>query len=722
VDRSSSFSGSLLPPFDGSLPARIGGYSVLRRLATGGTSDVLLARAEGPHGFERVVVLKLLLQQYREDKSFERMFALEASAYARLSHPAIVKLFDFFSDAGQLVMVLEHVDGLPLHKLRALLKPLGLPFDDRAALFVSWRIFCALASAHSARDPQDGAFSPVVHRDVNPSNVLIPWDGHVKIADFGIAKVGGVDGDKTQAGFIKGTYGYMAPEQVRGEAVTVAADVYAGCLLLWELLAGRKAIMRGSMSDLDVLRAMAEPAFPSLAVLRPDLPPSLLDAVARGLQPDPRKRTIPADELASALRESFNLDDGRQRLVDALAAVRRPSVTEGSGATTAPPPVVSSPESSADATTPNAVVLLHDATLLVERMGMPTVRPASPPLVATSRPVASLVSTLRLASMRTVPPRVPTLPLSRTLLAPPRTAPPPAPSTPRTPPPPPTPRTPRPAAPEPAVVPALRTPRSRPPPPPAALTLGPPQPTPRTPLPPRPPAARTLAPAGILQSPERPRSPSPLPQRFDPSSFSPATPLPSAAPADAVRAPSYVPSAAPPSPFVRPTPVWTPPPPSDPPVAAGRSRLGLAVVAFLLALAACAGLALAFRSRSSARAYTPSGTDRPGAGLSAAAGPAPESPPVSPPSVASAASAPRSAVPEAPPASAVYETPAQSASTGTVTIAPAHGGHRVWIDKRLVGESPGTFPVTCGAHSVQIGSLGTPMHVQVPCGRDVQMR
>ena len=101
-------------PFD-----RIGGYRVLRRLATGGTSDVLLARAEGPHGFERAVVLKLLMQQFRRDAAMEKMFAREAAAYSRLSHPAIVKLYDFFSAEGQLVMVLEFIDGLPLNRFSA---------------------------------------------------------------------------------------------------------------------------------------------------------------------------------------------------------------------------------------------------------------------------------------------------------------------------------------------------------------------------------------------------------------------------------------------------------------------------------------------------------------------------------------------------------------------------------------------------------------------------
>ncbi|HEX8792527.1 MAG TPA: serine/threonine-protein kinase, partial [Polyangiaceae bacterium] len=326
-------------PSDASLPVRIGGYRVVRRLATGGTSDVLLARAEGPHGFERAVVLKLLLQQYRDDQQFERMFAREAAAYARLSHPAIVKLFDFFSDAGQLVMVLEYVEGLPLHKLRALLrKPRFL--DDPAAMFVGARIFGALGAAHSARDPQTGELAPVIHRDVNPSNVLIPWDGHVKIADFGIAKVTGVDNDKTQAGFIKGTYGYMAPEQVRGETVTVRTDVYVASLLLWELLVGRKAIVRGSGTDLDVLRAMAEPAFPTLAALRPELPKPVLDAIDRGLERDPEKRDIDAEEVASALRAACDLEQGRQRLVDTLGAIRPPSYHDDPSAPQLRGPVV----------------------------------------------------------------------------------------------------------------------------------------------------------------------------------------------------------------------------------------------------------------------------------------------------------------------------------------------------------------------------------------------
>jgi serine/threonine protein kinase len=318
---------------------RIGVYRVLRRLATGATSDVLLARAEGPYGFERVVVLKLLLRKFRQDERFEQMFVREAAAYARLSHPAIVRLYDFFAERDELVLVLEYVDGLPLNKLRALLRPLGGRLVDNASIYIAWRIFSALAAAHAAKNPLSGEFGPVIHQDINPSNVLIPWDGHVKIADFGMAKVAGMDSE-TPGGLVKGTYGYVAPEQARGQKVTIRADVYVGCLILWELLTARKAIVRGTEADLEFLRAIAQPQFPSLASLRPDLPRSLLDVVERGLQTDPDRRALQADEVCSVLRSATDLDDGHGALVATLAALREPSSEEDLAVTTSRRPQV----------------------------------------------------------------------------------------------------------------------------------------------------------------------------------------------------------------------------------------------------------------------------------------------------------------------------------------------------------------------------------------------
>ena len=187
------------------------------------------------------------------------MFAREAAAYARLSHPAIVQALRLLLADGQLVMVLEYVDGLPLNRCCATLRKQRRELDDRASLLRRRRASSPRsAAAHDARDPRR-ASPPVIHRDVNPSNVLIPWDGHVKLADFGIAKIAGVAAT-TQAGFIKGTYGYMAPEQVKGERVTVRTDVYAATLVLWELLARRKAIQARAARDGDAPRdGRAEP-------------------------------------------------------------------------------------------------------------------------------------------------------------------------------------------------------------------------------------------------------------------------------------------------------------------------------------------------------------------------------------------------------------------------------------------------------------------------------
>lgn len=307
---------------------RVGSYRIVRRLATGGTSDVLLAKSEGPLGFERTVVLKLLLSQFRKDEGLARMFAREASAYARLSHPAIVQLFDFFAvpdtaadvgRGGQLCMVLEHVDGPPLTRLRTMLRAVGKELDGGAAIFIATKIFEALAAAHSALD-DTGLLSPVIHRDVSPGNVLVPWDGHVKLADFGVAKVAGLD-HHSVAGMIKGTYGYMAPEQVTGEEVTPRADVYAAAVILWELLARRKAFQRGALPEIEALRAMAEPRLPLLETVRPDVDRTVLDAVKRALEPRAEHRTITAGEMVSILSAVVPAEEGRARLVRALDVV-----------------------------------------------------------------------------------------------------------------------------------------------------------------------------------------------------------------------------------------------------------------------------------------------------------------------------------------------------------------------------------------------------------------
>lgn len=329
---------------------RVGAYRVVRRLATGGTSDVLLAKAEGPHGFEREVVLKVLLSKYERDSDLKAMFAREAAAYARLAHPAIVRLYDFFANGDQLVMVLEYVGGPPLNRLRGMLKTVGRPFDDATAMHVTACIFEALAAAHAATD-ETGEPAPVIHRDVNPSNVLVSWDAHVKLADFGVAKVTGVNHQST-AGLIKGTYGYMAPEQVKGETVTPRADVYAGAIVLWEMLTKRRAFIRGALPEIEVLRELAEPRIVSIDTLRPDLDRGLRDIIKRALEPRADKRALTAEEVVSTLRAMVSAEEGAARLGTSLALVRHePKAAQ----TSMPPPLLETDEAQTGKVFPRAV-------------------------------------------------------------------------------------------------------------------------------------------------------------------------------------------------------------------------------------------------------------------------------------------------------------------------------------------------------------------------------
>jgi serine/threonine protein kinase len=294
------------------LPRALDGFEILQRLGTGGAGEVFLARSRGG----KLVAIKTITEPRGVGDTSADSFAREASVCARLLHPCIAQVRAFIEEPGFAALVYEYVPGVALARVMRLCHAHGVRLPDGAAWHIVERVLGALAYAHGFRDAA-GQTTPIVHRDVSPSNVLLDWSGGVKIADFGIAKVLGVS-PSTRVGTVKGTMGCMAPEQARGEAVDERADVYAAALLAWRLATGRVPFAKHQKDEFEFLRAMRNPRIKPLDVIRPDLPGPLLDALACALEVEPARRTITAAELADVVRNHFGVETGRAQLAELL--------------------------------------------------------------------------------------------------------------------------------------------------------------------------------------------------------------------------------------------------------------------------------------------------------------------------------------------------------------------------------------------------------------------
>ena len=222
-----------------------GPFRLIEEIAVGGMGQVLLARREGAAGFAKAVVVKRLREDLASDPAFVDMFLDEGRLAARLDHPNIVPIYELGEVDGQYFMAMEYVAGTDL---RQLLKAVGGKLELPEVLQIMRSVCEGLAFAHDAC-ANDGRPMQLVHRDINPQNILISAAGAVKIADFGIAKVAQRH-NRTQAGFLKGKFGYLSPEQARAQPLDRRCDIYALGLVLFELTVGRSAIPSGSDSEM----------------------------------------------------------------------------------------------------------------------------------------------------------------------------------------------------------------------------------------------------------------------------------------------------------------------------------------------------------------------------------------------------------------------------------------------------------------------------------------
>jgi hypothetical protein len=280
-------------------PSQFGRYTLVERLATGGMAEVFKAKILSTHGFEKLLVIKRILPHLAADKTFVAMFIDEAKLTAQLVHPKIVQVSDFGEVNGQFFIALEYVDGFDaLALLRASAqRQVRLPVP--ICMFITMEVLDALDYAHHARDAE-GKPMRLVHRDISPSNVFISRRGDVKLGDFGIAHAQERE-SKTQAGTLKGKYGYMSPEQVVGGSLDARSDLFAVAIVLAEMIMGRRLFT--APNDLDVLLMVRDGRLDRLDKYCRDLPPDLDLLVRKGLTRKLTERFQTAAEFRDALAD-----------------------------------------------------------------------------------------------------------------------------------------------------------------------------------------------------------------------------------------------------------------------------------------------------------------------------------------------------------------------------------------------------------------------------------
>ena len=293
---------SVPPRATGSLPARptkLGRFDVLAKIAGGGMASIYLGRAR--EGGGEVVALKVMRSDRADkDEDFVKMFVDEANLLARLRHPAIVRTIEVGVDGGQRYIAMELLQGMTLATVYEACVARGLRLEPELIAWIGARIAEGLQHAHELRD-DTGAPVALIHRDVNPANVFVTFDGHIKLFDFGMAKTMMRTALKTAPGVVKGKLSYLAPEQIMQLPLDRRADVFGLGTTLWELCTMRRLFQRET--DVETVRAVHVGAIPDVRTLVPEVPARLAAIVQKALSRNRDHRYPTAADLAKDLDE-----------------------------------------------------------------------------------------------------------------------------------------------------------------------------------------------------------------------------------------------------------------------------------------------------------------------------------------------------------------------------------------------------------------------------------
>jgi serine/threonine-protein kinase len=278
---------------------QLGKYRLLGRIGYGGMAEVWVAHQQGPMGFEKLVAIKRLLPHMENQRNFVRMFLDEARIAARINHANVVQIFDLGLVDQKFYIAMEYLPGESLARIMGEGIKRDRPLPTHVAAMIISQICKGLHHAHQLND-NEGQPLGIVHRDVSPQNVMVLYDGGVKLLDFGIAKARERLSETTTTG-MKGKYAYMSPEQCQGDPVDRRSDIFATGTVLWEILARRRLFKHAS--KLMMLKMISEGHAPPPSKMNPDVPPEIDAICLKALRKLPSERYATALELSTAIDE-----------------------------------------------------------------------------------------------------------------------------------------------------------------------------------------------------------------------------------------------------------------------------------------------------------------------------------------------------------------------------------------------------------------------------------
>ena len=306
-----------------SAPKTLGRYQLVEKLAVGGMAEIYVARAQSPYGFEKEYVLKLIHPKHGDDEEFMRMLVDEAKLTAQLTHTNIAQVIDLGVHDDTYFIVMEYVRGRDLHQILNQAYDADIPVPLDVCAFIGKEMAAGLFYAHTKVHETTGKPLNLVHRDISPQNVLVSWDGEVKIVDFGVAKAALAARPETQAGVIKGKFRYMSPEQAWGEKLDGRSDLFSAGLCLYEMATSSMAY--DDDPDMrNMLVKMREAKFTPPSELRPEINEHFERIIMTALKRRRHERFSTAEDFEAALNgylASENPSFTRARVREFLAEI-----------------------------------------------------------------------------------------------------------------------------------------------------------------------------------------------------------------------------------------------------------------------------------------------------------------------------------------------------------------------------------------------------------------